>query len=200
MARCTRFVGLTMAAILALGACGGDDEDSSDDTVTLPEDEGSEGREPADDGEEADGAGDDEADDADAGEVDAGDVDACAALDGVDLDALLGQPSGAPVDESTGMGGACSFAPAGGGSGGGSLAVTTSRSAENYDNQADLLGVDAEVEGLGDRAFHTGPYLFVLDGDRLVRLQVLRDASTGSPAVPDEDMESAAMAILANLG
>src|SRR3546814_13947562 len=77
------------------------------------------------------------------------------------------------------MGAACTVAYGTGGSGGVSFAVTTSRSAENYDNQQELFGVDEELTGLGDKAFRSGGYLFVLDGELLVRLQVVRNADHG---------------------
>jgi len=52
---------------------------------------------------------------------------------------------------------------------------------------------------MGDRAFHSGPYLVVLDGEVLLQLQVIRDASLGFD-VDDAVLESAMTTILANLG
>ena len=55
-----------------------------------------------------------------------------------------------------------------------------------------------EVEGLGDGAFHTGAYLFVLDGDRLVYMQVVQDSANGD-GVEDADLEAAMRTVLDNL-
>lgn len=168
-----------VAAVLA--ACGGDDEGgaSPPDTAAAADD-------PA--------AGDDAADDGAGG---AG-IDACGLLDGIDVDGLLGQPAGQPSDDSTSMGAACSVQPADG-SGGLSLAVTAERPADNFETQRELLGVDAEVDGLGDAAFHGGGHFVVLDGERLVRLQVVRDSGLGAGPVTQAEIETSMATILGNL-
>jgi hypothetical protein len=127
------------------------------------------------------------------------DGDVCAALEGIDLDAMLAEPAGQPTASgSDAMGAVCLVDPLGDSHAGFRLVVTTQAAADNFDNQRELLGVDSEVEGLGERAFHTGPYLFVQQGDTLVFIQVLRDIANGI-AVDDVDMEAAMRIILDNL-
>lgn len=178
--------GIVALAAAVLAACGGDDEGgaSPPDTVAAADD-------PA--------AGDDAAGDGAAGDGAAGaGIDACGLLDGVDVDGLLGQPAGQPSDDSTSMGAACSVQPADG-SGGLSLAVTAERPVDNFETQRELLGVDAEVDGFGDAAFHGGGHFVVLDGEHLVRLQVVRDSGLGAGPVTQAEIETSMATILGNL-
>src|SRR3546814_7469078 len=170
MGRLAKAVGCGAVALLGmvLGACGDDDDPvATDDTVESVADDTTTTAAPAD-GDEAsddDAADDDESsDDDDAGDADAGDIDACGALEGVDLDGLLGAPAGDPNDASTDMGAACTVAYGTGGSGGVSFAVTTHRSAENYGNKQALFAVDEKPTGPGATAFRSGGHLFVTDG------------------------------------
>lgn len=191
----TKGLGALAAGLLLVVAsgCGGDDGDDSDiaAATTVAPDATTEDTAPVD--EPADDGADEGAEDGTAG------GDACALLEGVDLDDLLGEPAGEPNDASTAMGLACTVPMATGGSGGATLAVTSDRSAENYENQQELFGVDEEVAGLGDAAFRSGGYLFVLDGERFVRLQVIQDAEAGA-GVEHEKMVAAMEVILEHLG
>src|SRR3546814_5371910 len=141
MGRLTKTVGGGAVALLAMvrGACGDDDDPvATDDTVENVADDTTTTAAPTDDDESSDedeSSEDESSDDADAGDIDAGDIDACGALEGVDLDGLLGAPAGDPNDASTDMGAACNVAYGTGGSGGVSFAVTPSRPAEDDDNQ-----------------------------------------------------------------
>lgn len=126
--------------------------------------------------------------------------DPCALLQGVDLDALLGEPVGPAEGELNDIADTCNAETVSEDSRGTlALSVSTNSAADNFVNLEELFGVDAEITGLGDQAFHSGPYVVVLSGDTLVNLQVLRDAAQGF-AVPDPDMEAAAAQVLANLG
>src|SRR3546814_13371667 len=108
--------------------------------------------------------------------------DVCSSdLEGVDLDGLLGAPAGDPNDASTDMGAACTVAYGTGGSGGVSFAVTTSRSAENYDNQQELFCVAEELTGLGDKTFRSAGHPFVPAREILGRHPSLRPAHVGNP-------------------
>jgi hypothetical protein len=127
-----------------------------------------------------------------------GDVDACAALAGVDIEALVGEPVMPPDGSTDMMGAACNVDPVSESSAGLRLIVSDQEPEDNYANQQETFGVDTEVEGLGDKAFHTGPYLFVLAGDQLVFLQVVQDAATGA-GVDDADLEAAMQTVLDNL-
>jgi len=187
-----------MAAIVAVGGivmagCGGSD-DGDDDAVdagtadagaTVPE---------------TDPVESDPADEAGAAEeTSAGDVDACAIVALLDLETLMGEP-GAPVDDTSALGASCQVDPADSASTAGlRLTVETQHGPENYAQQKDLLGVDTEVTGLGDEAFHTGPYLFTLRGDTMAFLQVLQSAENGL-AAEDADLEAAMAIVLAELG
>ena len=196
----------SLALVLALGAgvllasgCGSDDDGDGAEGVeaeaaptstaaggdgTAPGDTPPDGTAPAD------GAG--------TAGAPTGDVDACAALAGVDLEALVAEPVTPPESSVDMMGASCTVDPVGDSSAGLRLIVTDQSPAENFENQREVLGVDSELDGLGDEAFHTGPYLFVLDGDRLVFLQVVRDAATGA-GVDDAELEATMRTVLANL-
>jgi hypothetical protein len=126
------------------------------------------------------------------------DVDACAALAGVDLEALVAEPVAAPEPSTDIMGASCTVDPVSDSSAGLLLIVTDQEAADNFANQREVLGVDSEVTGLGDQAFHTGPYLFVLRGETLVFVQVVRDAATGA-GVDDAELEAAMATVLGNL-
>ncbi|HEX5945901.1 MAG TPA: hypothetical protein VFY82_06465 [Acidimicrobiales bacterium] len=180
-----------VAATVAVGAivmagCGGSDDDAADDAgtadavTTVP---------PSEPAEEAD-AGE---------ETSAGDVDACAIVALLDVETLMGEP-GAPIDDTSDLGASCQVAPVNEESDAGlRLTVETQHGPENYAQQKELLGVDTEVSGLGDEAFHTGPYLFVLRGDTLAFLQVLQSVENGF-AAEDADLEAAMAIVLAELG
>jgi hypothetical protein len=190
-----RRVAATIAVgAIVMGGCGGSDGDdtdtgdagdagTSDPVATAP------ASEPPD-----------EVDEVDAGEeTSAGDVDACAIVALLDVETLMGEP-GAPVDDTSDLGASCQVEPVDGESNAGlRLTVETQRGPDNYAQQKDLMGVDSEVSGLGDEAFHTGPYLFVLRGDTLAFLQVLQSAENGM-AAEDADLEAAMAIVLAELG
>ena len=117
----------------------------------------------------------------------------------LDVETLIGEP-GAPVDDTSDLGVSCQVAPVDSASDAGlRLTVETQHGPENYAQQKELLGVDSEVGGLGDEAFHTGPYLFVLRGDTLAFLQVLQSVENGF-AAEDADLEAAMAIVLAELG
>lgn len=102
-------------------------------------------------------------------------ADLCAALDAVDLDGLLGEPAGTPESEEDDFGGVCIVAALDPDSRGTvSLRVSANAAAANYENAREQFGVDAEIAGLGDGAFASGPMVTVLAGDRLVSLQTVR--------------------------
>jgi hypothetical protein len=185
-------------ALLAAG-CGGSDDDAGTDeeveaaatgTGSTAADPGSTEGTPVTDG----SGGADEP----AGGAAPGEVDACAALAGVDLEALLAEPVAAPEGSTDIMGANCFVEPVADTSAGLRLVVSNQEPADNFANQRELLGVDSEVTGLGDEAFHTGPYLFVLRGDTLVFVQVVQDAATGA-GVDDAQLEAAMTTILGNL-
>jgi len=186
--RTTRWMTALMAVgLLATAACGGDDDGAADDpevTVTVPPDD------------EATTTSEGDGDDGVSDVVDEAFLDdACPLLDGIDLAALLGEPAGEPEASSQ----VCRVRPASADSRGNlQLVVATSRAADNFETQKDTFGVDTEVEGLGDAAFHSGPYLFVLDGEVLAFMQVIRDSSLGI-AVDDADLEAAMTTVLANI-
>lgn len=180
-------------ALLAAGCGGGGDDDAGDDeaveagpTTTGPtatSDTAGAAAAPTDGGE---------------GGAAPGEVDACAALAGVDLEALVAEPVAAPEASTDIMGSNCVVDPVADTSAGLRLVVSGQEPASNFANQREVLGVDSEVTGLGDEAFHTGPYLFVLRGDTLVFVQVVRDAAAGA-GVDDAELEAAMATILGNL-
>lgn len=124
--------------------------------------------------------------------------DPCDVLAGVDLEALVGEPVTEPNGSDDLMGASCRVDPVSDSHAGLRVVVSDQEAADNFENQREVLGVDTEAAGIGDKAFHTGPYLIVLDGDRLVLIQVVRDSAEGF-GVPDADLEAAAQTILANL-
>lgn len=127
-------------------------------------------------------------------------LDACAILESLDPSALLGEPAGEP--EGSGgdtFGSTCGIESASEDTRGATrLTISTNSAADNFENQKELFGVDTEVSGLGDTAFHSGPYLFVLDGETFFFIQVVRDFSLGV-AIDDAELEAAATKVLAAL-
>lgn len=191
----------SLALALALGAglllasgCGSDDDRDDAESVESEDTSGTTAA-GADDTEPADGEADDTADDDTEA---AGDVDPCDALAGVDAEALVGEPVAAPQSETDIAGDSCLVDAASGSNTGLRLIISDNSAAENFENQRQNFGVDSEVEGLGDGAFHTGAYLFVLDGDRLVYMQVVQDSANGD-GVEDADLEAAMRTVLDNL-
>jgi hypothetical protein len=119
----------------------------------------------------------------------------CDLLEGVDSGLLLGESAGEPHPDGT----VCRVDPADAASRGQlGLVVETDRPDDNFETQREVFGVDTEVAGLGDAAFHSGGYLFVLDGETFFFLQVVRDASL-NVGVPDGDLEAAAHTVIENL-
>jgi hypothetical protein len=174
---------VVVGAVLLMG-CGSDDGDDTS-AGDAPATEESVPAEPAED--ETDPPAEDESLD----ETSAGDVDACAIAATLDVEGLLGEAP-APQDDATSeMGAVCVVKAADTESRGSMrLVVETKKGPENYEQQKELLGVDSEPTGFGEQAFHTGPYLFVLEGDTLAFIQVLRDSSKGL-AVEDAKLEEA---------
>lgn len=193
-----RAVGVLAAVLVLAGtACGSDGSDAADDagteapTATVPPDEPAPEQEPEAPEEPDDGAGEGEG-------TSAGDVDACAIVELLDIETLLGEP-GTVVDDTSDLGASCQVDPVDEASRAGMrLTVEVERGPENYAQQKELLGVDTEVEGLGDEAFHTGPYLFALEGDTLAFLQVLQSMEDGI-AADDAALEAAMATVLAEL-
>lgn len=208
MRRPTRTRAVAMAAAFGLtfglAACGSEaDEDAITDETSPAAAEPAD-TEPADtepaDTEDTDAAPPaTESPTTDAPATGGGYDDPCELLVGVDLDALLGEPVGSPVGELNDIADMCRAEMVNADSRGSlALSVTTNSAADNYVNLEELFGVDEEITGLGDQAFHSGPYVVVLAGDTLVNFQVIRDAAFGF-GVPDPDMEVATAQILANL-
>jgi hypothetical protein len=127
-------------------------------------------------------------------------IDACAILESLDPAALLGEPAGEPEGSgSATFGFTCGIESASEATRGATrLTISTNSAAENFEKQKDLFGVDTEVTGLGDAAFHSGPYLFVLHGETFFFIQVVRDSSLGV-AIDDAELEVAATKVLAAL-
>jgi hypothetical protein len=179
-----------------LGAGCGSSEDSADPSAPPAAEEGRSGSIASDDGDAGEGPAPETDEPAEAD----GTVDPCALLAGLDLEGLLATPPGDPEGEDDPLGAFCVVEAADDTSRAQArLVVVTDRAADNYETQKEVFGGDSEVSGLGDAAFHSGPYLFVLDGDTLFFLQVVRDASTG-PGVDDADLEVAARQVLQDLG
>lgn len=128
-------------------------------------------------------------------------IDVCAILESLDPSALLGEPAGEPeASGSDTFGFTCGIESASEETRGATrLTISTNSAADNFENQKELFGVDTEVSGIGDMAFHSGPYLFVLDGETFFFIQVVRDSSLGV-AIDDAELEAAAMKVLAALG
>jgi hypothetical protein len=130
----------------------------------------------------------------------AGDVDTCAILESLDPSALLGEPAGEAVGSGSDIFGfTCAIKSASEDARGATrLTIMTNSAAENFEKQKEIFGVDTEVAGLGDSAFHSGPYVFVLDGETFFYIQVIRDSSLGV-AIDDAELEAAATKVLAAL-
>ncbi len=125
----------------------------------------------------------------------------CAVLDMVDLDGLLGEAAGTREVEVDDFGGGCTVV-AGDPESRGTvvLRVTTNAAVRNYDNAQEQFGVDAEITGLGDSAFASGPMVVVLSGDRLISLQAVRWADLGIGGVTQTEVETAMTEVLTALG
>ena len=182
-------LGLWAGVVIALAACGSDDGDAS--TSTTPSVETTVARStstslvpPTAAPDTTPAAG-------------ADGIDACAILESLDPAALLGEPAGAPQGSgSAGLGFSCAIQSASEDTRGATrLTITTNSAAENFEQQKELFGVDTEVDGLGDAAFHSGPYVFVLDGETFFFIQVVRDSSLGV-AIEDAELEAAADTVL----
>ena len=105
-----------------------------------------------------------------------------------------------PVDESDGSQEECVIEPENADSTAySSLTITSSEAADEFAETREVLGEDATVAGLGDEAFHSGPVLAVLDGDRAVVLWIMGDIMLGAN-IDDADMEAAMTQVLAGLG
>lgn len=195
MRRARRAIAVLLMAMLVTAGCGSDDEateagapdaaagategDSGSTAPDVPSD-----TEPGLDGDGADAADE---------------LDVCGLLAEVDLEPLLGEPAGPLEGESDALGHVCAIDPLDEESRATlRLVVSTSSGPENYATQREMLGVDAEVTGLGDEAFHSGPYLVVVRGDALITLQAISDASQAF-RVADADLETAMASILAAL-
>lgn len=127
------------------------------------------------------------------------DLDSCALFEGADLDALLGVPAGPGEDEFHGHGHTCEIRALDEGSRARlTLRISTSHGPENHEGMREQVGVDSEVTGLGDAAFHSGPYLGVLLGERFLLLQVLGDSALSFRAA-DADLEAAMAVVVAAL-
>lgn len=171
---------------LLAGSCGGSDDDAETSASPPSSDDETASSTTSPDSAAAEGA---------TGEPSAGGSDVCALLEGVDASALLGEPAGQPRSDGT----VCRVAPTNADSRGQfGLVVETDRPADNFETQQEVFGVDTEVAGLGDAAFHSGGYLFVLDGGTFFFLQAVRDASLGL-GVPDGELEAAARTVIGNL-
>jgi hypothetical protein len=121
---------------------------------------------------------------------------ACALLELVDVDALIGEPLGAAVSEEDGSDSECEIPPLDPDSTAVvSLSVDREGGAQQFAETKEIFGVDAEVDGLGDDAFHSGPVLAVLSGDRTYLLWIMGDIMLGAN-VDDADMEAAMAQIL----
>lgn len=179
-----QLVVMVVAAVALVAGCGSGDAEST--TATTPE---AEVTEPAP-----------SAPTSDETTAPPAPVDVCGLLADVDVEALLGEAPGEPAGDRDVLGDTCAVDPADGSSTAAlRLVVSEGQGVEAYASQRETFGVDGEVDGLGDEAFHSGPYLFVLRGDTLVFVQVLRDAATGSPAVEDAELEGVMTTVLAAL-
>lgn len=128
--------------------------------------------------------------DAAVAEVDA-DVDACALLEGVDIESIIGVPVAEAVTEETYGDFVCDVRPADPSVRAQfKVVVDTDNGASNYPRQYDMAADPEEVTGLGDQAFRAGPNLFVLDGSTLVHVNVVR-AETASGELTTEQLTAA---------
>lgn len=136
----------------------------------------------------------------------AGAVDgvACSLLAEVDLEALVGEPLGESTSEEDGATNECEVPPVDPESTAYvSLTVIESvlgsEAVDQFAGAKDLFGVDSTVDGLGDEAFHSGPVLAVLSGERAFLLWVMGDIMLGAN-VDDADLEAAMVQVLAAAG
>jgi hypothetical protein len=188
-----RAAGALLVAFVAVTtvACGSDDSAEPEaESATIP-DEATTEAPPA-----TDPVATDDSEPADTSDVGG---DPCDVLAGIDVAALVSEPVADPEGSDDLMGASCRVDPVSDSSAGLRVVVSDQEPTDNFENQRELFGVDLEVTGIGDKAFHSGPYLFVLDDDILVMIQVIRDSETGFN-VPDAELEAAMATILTNLG
>lgn len=123
-------------------------------------------------------------------------MDACLYAEGIDAEAILGEPVGEP--ESSGD--VCSIAATDSSSTAElNIAVRLGAGAEAYQQQKDLLGADAEIPDLGDEAFNSGTWIHVLAGEDYLYVQGIPNP-LGDTRINIVDLEAAAGQVLANLG
>lgn len=121
---------------------------------------------------------------------------ACALLGLIDVEALVGEPVGGGVSDEDGTNSECEVAPLDADSTAfASLSIDRGDAAQQFAETKEIFGVDAQVDGLGDDAFHSGPVLAVLSGDRTYVLWIMGDIMLGAN-VDDADMEAAMTQIL----
>ena len=123
---------------------------------------------------------------------------ACSLLEGIDVEALIGEPVGAPT---IGAGNdACVVPPVDPESDAFvSLTVIGAQARQRFDETEKIFGVDAVVDGLGDEAFHSGPVLAVLSGDQAFLLWMMGDIMNGAN-VDDAELEAVMAQILESAG
>lgn len=122
---------------------------------------------------------------------------ACDLLQGVDAEALVDEPLGAPYMSKPSrcqMEGSQAHSTAAL-----ELYITSPGGASDFEYQKQLKGVDTEISGLGDAAFQAGGYLHVLVGDSDFNLVVIR-SPLSHDAVTRDELVAAARIVLANAG
>lgn len=122
--------------------------------------------------------------------LDGDDVDGaavCGYLELLDLDALVG----VSVDGPQASNASCSIM---GESASVNLVISQNSAAANYDNSAELLGVETELPDLGTKGFASGPSVVVLADGTLVSLQIV--ARRDAEAIATEDRIAAMETIL----
>lgn len=128
---------------------------------------------------------------------------ACSWLAAVDIEGLVGEPMGAPTIEQDGAGAECEVSPIDPASTAYvGLTVSTSvfsEAIEQFAGVKEIFGVDSTVDGLGDEAFHSGPVLAVLSGERTFVLWIMGDIMLGAD-VDDAELEAAMAQVLAAAG
>ena len=128
------------------------------------------------------------------------DGSACSLLAGIDVASLIGEPVGEPTIEEDGARQVCEVLPIDSASSASvSLTVISSEAAQRFAETEEMFGVDSRVDDLGDDAFHSGPVLAVLSGDRAFVLWILGDILLGAN-IDDARMEAAMDQVLASAG
>lgn len=118
----------------------------------------------------------------------------CALLEGVDFAAVIGEPV-QPAAPKPGDENVCLVeASAPESTAQVSLSLFTSNAAQRFAESEAMFGADSRVAGFGDDAFHSGPVLAVLDGDRMYLLWLLGDAGGD---ISDSELEAVMTQILA---